>query len=225
MQTFAHYALPGTILASALGAVVLCIVLLLYGFKTEPDDERSPARRLLAIRFGHAMAAACFAAALILSTAALIDQRRAALAEPTPAARRTEDVQRLRAQLRALERRLADVENARVVVASAAVADARRPAVAPPAPPRPRATVPARRPSPAPAPAPDDVSASPSTRDEPMLAQPASSVPTTVSSDDDLGAKFRDDWDTVKQGFREAGRDIRSGFVDLGRRIKRTFGD
>ena len=32
MQTFAHYALPAAIAASALGAIVLCVVLLLYGF-------------------------------------------------------------------------------------------------------------------------------------------------------------------------------------------------
>ena len=50
MQTFAQFALPGTILASAVGAVVLCVVLLLYGFKSEPDDEQAPMRRLLLTR-------------------------------------------------------------------------------------------------------------------------------------------------------------------------------
>jgi ABC-type transporter Mla subunit MlaD len=39
MQTFAHYALPGTILVGGLGAVILCLVLFVYGFRSDPDDE------------------------------------------------------------------------------------------------------------------------------------------------------------------------------------------
>jgi hypothetical protein len=78
MQTFAHYALPAAIVASALGAVVFCIVLLLYGFATAADDEpRFPSRRLFVIRIGHALAATCFAAVVILTTVAFLDERRA----------------------------------------------------------------------------------------------------------------------------------------------------
>src|SRR5262245_41500217 len=109
MQTFAQHALSGTILASALGAVVLCVILLFYGFKTEPDDERAPGRRVLLIRLGHAVAAACFAAALMLSTAALLDQRRAAV--PAPRAPRSDELRRLEAQVEALEERLAAAES------------------------------------------------------------------------------------------------------------------
>src|SRR5215510_5818248 len=91
MQAFAHMALPGTIVASAIGAVVLCVVLLLYGFKTEPDDERgAPMRRLLLVRLGHALAAACFGVALMSSTVALLAER--AGAPTTVIAPRTDDV-------------------------------------------------------------------------------------------------------------------------------------
>src|ERR1700704_5431804 len=97
MQTFAQFALPGTILASAIGAVVLCVVLLLYGFKSEPDDERAPMRRLLLTRLGYALAAACFAVALMLSTVAFLDQRRVAAAAPLAplTAPPTDETQRL----------------------------------------------------------------------------------------------------------------------------------
>src|SRR5437667_365492 len=108
MQTFSQFALPGTILASALGAVVLCLVLLFYGVKTEPDDEHAPGRRLLLIRLGHAAAAACFATALMLGTVALIDQRRAAAAGSIVQPR--EDTRRLEARVSELEQRLAATE-------------------------------------------------------------------------------------------------------------------
>jgi hypothetical protein len=64
---------------------------------------------------------------------------------------------------------------------------------------------------------------------ETMTIQPVSTGPrpaqtaTNASSSDDVGAKMRDDWESVKRGFREAGQDIRSGFADLGRRIKHAF--
>lgn len=224
MQTFAQYALPGTIVASAVGAVVLCLVLLLYGFKSEPDDERSSAPRLLLIRFGHAVAAACFAAALMLSVVALIDQRQVQVVGPTA------DVQRLKSQVRSLERRLAATESRLEntgVVAAAQDVEARRPAVAPAPRARSTASAPARR-----APVSDvAVSASPPAREsveaspiQPVTSQPrAVPAATTASSRDDLGERMRDDWESVKRGFREAGQDIRSGFADLGRRIKRTF--
>jgi len=192
MQTFSQFALPGTILASALGAVVLCLVLLFYGVKSEPDDERAPARRLLVIRLGHAVAAACFAAALMLSTVALIDQRRVA---PNPSiAPPAENTLRLAARVSELEQRLAatesrmsDAGSPSALVASPVAMESRRPAALPPARAR-KATV--------------------------TVTKPAS---------DDLGVRAREDWEEVKRGFREAGRDMRSGFVDLGRRIRHAF--
>jgi len=186
MQTFAQFALPGTILASAVGAVVLCVVLLLYGFKSEPDDERAPMRRLLLTRLGYALAAACFAVALMLSTAAFLDQRRVAAAAP-PTAPTTDETQRLEARVNELEQRLAAAESrvndSAAVATSPVTMERRHPAVASSA--RPRRIASAPR------------------------------VASTAGASDDLGVNVRDGWQAVKRGFREAGRDIRAGFANL----------
>src|SRR5437762_10031618 len=108
MQTFAHYALPAAIVASALGAVVFCTVLLLYGFATAADDEPLfPSRRLFVIRIGHALAATCFAAVVILTTVAFLDERRAVL--PVSGAR-SSDEDALETRINALEQRLEAAE-------------------------------------------------------------------------------------------------------------------
>ncbi|HMH50118.1 MAG TPA: hypothetical protein VK548_07785 [Candidatus Acidoferrum sp.] len=184
MQTFAQLALPGTILASALGAVVLCVVVLLYGFKSEPDDDAAPVRRLLFIRLGYALAAACFAVALMLSTVALLDQRRVAAAATIAAP--TDDVQHVAARVRDLEQRLAATESRAAdgaVVASVPAtvevpvsAESRRPA----------ASLPARS----------------------RKVARASTAPAS----DNFGATVREGWDAVKRGFRETGRDIQASF-------------
>jgi len=198
MQTFAQFALPGTILASAVGAVVLCVVLLFYGFKSEPDDERAPMRRLVMIRLGYAVAAACFAVALMLSTVAFLDQRQVAAAPPI--APPTDEVQRLEARVNELEWRLAAAESrvgdAATVTASPVTAASASPV-----------TMAARRPAVVAAPHPQRVVR----------------APVTTPASDDFSVRARENWESVKRGFREAGRDIRVGFDDLGRRIRRTF--
>ena len=199
MQTFAQFALPGTILASAVGAVVLCVVLLFYGFKSEPDDERAPMRRLVLIRLGYALAAACFAVALMLSTVAFLDQRQVAAAPPI--APPTDEVQRLEARVNELEQRLAAAESrvgdAATVATSPVTAAASSPV-----------TREARRPAVVAAPRPQRVVRAPV---------------TTPAASDDFSVTARENWESVKRGFREAGRDIRVGLDDLGRRIRRTF--
>ncbi|HXH07434.1 MAG TPA: hypothetical protein VNI83_12700, partial [Vicinamibacterales bacterium] len=62
----------GILLAGAVGAVVMCLLVLAYGFA--PPEEPSPerARRLLVVRFGHALAAACFGATIILAVTMLV---------------------------------------------------------------------------------------------------------------------------------------------------------
>jgi hypothetical protein len=196
MQTFAQFALPGTIVASAVGAVVLCVVLLLYGFKSEPDDERAPMRRLLLMRLGYALAAACFAIALMLSTAAFLDQRRVAAAVPLspPTAPTTDEAQRLEARVNELEQRLAAAESR----ASDSAAVAPSPATIAPSP----ATMEPRHPA-----------VASSTRPRRVASAPRAA--STTGASDDLGANVRDGWQAVKRGFREAGRDIRAGFANL----------
>ena len=80
MPAFAPAALATAVVVSALGAVVLCILVVLYGFT--PSDEDFPASgrgRLLLTRVGHAIAAACFTATAILIAIVLVHQRT-----PTP---------------------------------------------------------------------------------------------------------------------------------------------
>jgi hypothetical protein len=236
MQTFAQYALPGTILASAVGAVVLCIVLFLYGFRSDPEDEGpSPFHRLLVIRLGHALAAACFAAAVMLSTVALIDQRRVAASAPSPIARPTDVVRRLEAQVRTLERRLAATEyvvHHRAAVESPTIVESRPAAGSPVSRPRSSTASSARRLAPSPLAVNASDGASPPTmreQGEAMSIRPAASEavvsPTSTNAlvAEDLGAKFREDWRSVKRGFQRAGDGLSSGVIDLGRRLKGTF--
>jgi hypothetical protein len=234
---FAQYALPGTILVGGLGAVILCLVLFVYGFRSDPEDEGpSPARRLLVIRLGHALAAACFAAVVMLSTVALIEQRRVAAAPPPRVALPpTPEVERLHAEVRTLESRLTaaelrlgDIARERVALGSAGGGAEARPVAAPPASrPRKATTPPARR---APASPAVDNDASPARVRDPGEAasarqppSPGAAVAEASPPADDLGARFREDWETVKRGFREAGEDVRSGVEGLGRRMKALF--
>jgi hypothetical protein len=229
MQTFTQFALPATILASAVGAVVLCVILFFYGFRSEEDEGPSPARRLFVMRLGHAIAAACFAAALMLGSVALIDQRRAALVASAVTAQSTEDVRRLEAQVTSLEERLAATELRLGDAVQQLSAVASRVATARPASrPARRTTQSARRP--APTSIAREGMASPVTQrelGEATTARPAASTPMIVSANtsasEDLGARVRGGWKAVKKGFGQVGDDVRSGFTDLGRRLKKTF--
>ena len=67
MPAFVQGALVAALLLSALGAVVVCLLVVFYGF-TGPEDEPplTTARRQMYIRIGHALATTCFAATAIL---------------------------------------------------------------------------------------------------------------------------------------------------------------
>jgi hypothetical protein len=72
MSSLAQAALGASIVVSAAGAVVLCIITVVYGFT--PPSEEAPeraTRRLFLTRAGHALAAACFAGTAILIAVAL----------------------------------------------------------------------------------------------------------------------------------------------------------
>jgi len=232
MQTFAHYALPAAIAASALGAVVLCIVLMLYGFATAADDEpRFPSRRLFVIRIGHALAATCFAAVVMLTVIAFLDQRRAAVAPPpTVIAAAPRDDADLDARLSALEQRLGAIEQRAPSAVEATMGVAR--STPPPAPPAARRPATVRRPTlpehrarasseevpPLP---PRGTGDSPPIGTAPGYASP--SPPATPPPSPSLRAKVASDWVVIKRGFRSAGEDIESGFHEFSRRVKRAF--
>src|SRR4030095_3520452 len=73
MPPFIHGALVAALLLSALGAVVVCLIVVLFGF-TGPEDEPplTTSRRLMYTRIGHALATTCFAATAILITMVLV---------------------------------------------------------------------------------------------------------------------------------------------------------
>lgn len=85
MPAFAPAALATAVALSALGAVVLCVLVVLYGFPA--GDEDSPeraARRLVLTRVGHALAATCFTATAILIATVLVQRAPPPAAAPAP---------------------------------------------------------------------------------------------------------------------------------------------
>jgi hypothetical protein len=68
----ARYALTANIVASLVGALVLCFLVFRYGFGPSEDETTSEAiRRQVATRVGHAVAGVCFAIAAILAMVTL----------------------------------------------------------------------------------------------------------------------------------------------------------
>jgi hypothetical protein len=68
----ARYALTANIVASLLGALVLCFLVFRYGFGPSEDETMSEAtRRQVVTRVGHAVAGVCFAIAAILAVVTL----------------------------------------------------------------------------------------------------------------------------------------------------------
>jgi hypothetical protein len=74
MPELAYSALTAVIFTSALGALVMCLLVFKYGFTPDPDELPTAAvRRVFITRLGHAVAGTCFAAAAILAAVTLVD--------------------------------------------------------------------------------------------------------------------------------------------------------
>ena len=109
MPAFAPAALATAVALSALGAVALCGLVVLYGFT--PAGEEPPgqtARRLLITRVGHALAAACFTSTAILIATVLV--RPAPASTPAPVTVPDARVPALGAQVAGQETRLTETE-------------------------------------------------------------------------------------------------------------------
>src|SRR5512145_2696173 len=79
MSSSAHAALVVSIIASALGALIMCLLVARYGLSPAPrEDAGAAARRLLITRFGHAFAGVCFVATGMLSLVAVVVETRQA---------------------------------------------------------------------------------------------------------------------------------------------------
>jgi hypothetical protein len=86
MPAFAPAALGVAVAVSAVGAVTLCALVVLYGFTSTADEvpDESAVRRLLVTRVGHAVAAACFTATTILITIVLVRAQTSPPPVPVP---------------------------------------------------------------------------------------------------------------------------------------------
>src|SRR5262245_21552565 len=156
MPTFAPAALGVAVAVSAVGAVALCILVVLYGFTPTGDEasDETAGRRLIVTRVGHALGAVCFTATTILIAVVLARAPMSPPSMPAPDPR----VPRLKAQiteqadrLSRTETRLQQLENAaarRVAEppASASPQTARAAAERPASPPRQRPAVAKRDP-------------------------------------------------------------------------------
>ena len=109
MQTVAHYALLGSLIAGAAGALTLIAVTLKHGLRRrlpdDADDSDSSARTLRSVRLADTTAVLCFAVAAGLGVIGLMQQTRALAS----AARTGDD--RVVEQLQALERRISRAES------------------------------------------------------------------------------------------------------------------
>jgi hypothetical protein len=106
MQPLAQSLLTGSVVASAPGGLVLCLIVVRYGFPAPEDEAPEEAQRRLSLtRLGHAVAAFCFAVTVLLTSVALGAREGRGGAAGQEAAR-------LAAEIRALDERVGAVERA-----------------------------------------------------------------------------------------------------------------
>ncbi len=126
MHWFAHHALLLVIVASTVGGVAMCALVVAYGL-SPVDPSPGATRRVLLTRFGHAIAGACFAlaavAAVVASAAPSPASAPSAPANDAERARLAAQVRELGAQLSEVESSLTDVTG-RVGAVEARAADA-----------------------------------------------------------------------------------------------------
>jgi len=95
------------ILASALGALIMCLLVMRAGFSPSSNPERET-REILITRFGHAAAGVCFATTIILATVMIA--RPAARPPVTPDPKVTERLAALDRERAALGSQLAGLQ-------------------------------------------------------------------------------------------------------------------
>jgi hypothetical protein len=181
MPLLAHYALIACVVASGIGALIMCLLVLAYGFNPAEEPRLDGGRRWLITRVGHAAAGACFAITAILALVVLARSSSAPPAVASPGA----PVAALEARLDALAAGLSGVEARVARVESRAVtqAAARKP-TSEPAPPRPRARAAAVT---------------------PPVATPAPAEPPV-----DLKTKLQRDGEAIKRAFETGGEHFKA---------------
>lgn len=114
MPPSAHGALVVSVIASALGALIMCLLVARYGLTPGvQEDADAAARRLIVTRLGHAFAGVCFAVTGVLGLVTVTVQAREApppptvIVEPDPSAE--ERLQALLAEMESIAARLNQV--------------------------------------------------------------------------------------------------------------------
>jgi hypothetical protein len=121
-QTTAPWTLFGIIVVSALGALVMCLLVFRYGF---PTDEPWSRDAVLITRVGHAFAGACFVISMLLVIVLIAPSLRPVPPPVSPtAAVAPSDLEHLRLKLAATEAQLAGTDGR--LNAAAAEAEAER---------------------------------------------------------------------------------------------------
>jgi hypothetical protein len=112
MHWVALYALTGSIVASAIGGIVLCLLIVRYGFAPPSPDEPIALthRRFFATRLAHVIAAACFAATAVLTVVGVA--RLAAGGRLSSAVGVADEVRALEARVAAVEAVVGRVDSA-----------------------------------------------------------------------------------------------------------------
>lgn len=121
MERWVGYAVPAIIVVTTLGAIVMCALVLAYGFAQETEEEpEERLRRLFVTRLGHAFAAACFALAAVLGSVVLLQRPPGTTATAPPAPRSDAETAELRREVETLRARVAETETAARQAESAA---------------------------------------------------------------------------------------------------------
>jgi hypothetical protein len=194
--------LAAAVVLSALGAVVLCALVVLYGFTSDTEPSPRATRRLLLTRFGHVVAAVCFTAtAIVIALAAgRAGPPPAPAARPEARAPALDDrLERQEARLEQTEARLRELEETLRRLPTAARPTSPELPIPPPPAASP-ATTPPRHSS--------QAASAPANRRAPPPRQHA-----------DLPSKLRDDWREIQRGVDSAGDDFRRAVDDLRRRL------
>lgn len=126
MVSFARYALFASLVASALGGVAMCVLVVKFGFAPpddEPVDDRH--RRLFATHLGHAFAAVAFALTAMFTVVALLSEPPARLRSGAG------DVAALEGRLQVVEGVLRRMERSLTNLAERVASDAAPPASVP----------------------------------------------------------------------------------------------
>ena len=134
-----RFAASAIIVSAALGAIVMCLLVLRYGFATDDDDEHpgDRARRVLATRVGHAVAAVCFAASAVFAVVVLRAGTATTPAPPpsatlhaanrAPATREEPADREERAEMARLRAEIGELRSRMQALAAASVETAREP--------------------------------------------------------------------------------------------------